>query len=859
MEKSVLLSVDIEYGEAIKRTVQLRQEQKALASTSKDLEKQFQKGELSAEQLTDALAQNEIKARQNGVEMGRLNSIIKASEKSNKAAAGSLNEMKAQVILLTDQYDRLSKEERENEKIGGKLQKQIRSTSDELKKQKEAIGDTRLNVGNYSSSIRDALKDLNIFGIRVGDVADNLGKAKDGFQSYTAGVGKAGTAMRALIAVPIIAVLLGVVAVMTQFDDIMDEVEAGTKGLTAGFKVFIRTFEPIGRQVIDILSGIGRMAVASIKTLYSLATLDFKAAKENLGAYADALGDVFKSTKGLVDDAVSGKLAAQFGEASAAAKEATIAMYELTKQTQELEDAENALRVSRAESDKQTRLALLAAKDRGKTEQERLDLLVAAGKTEEEVFAKELKHSRERLLIAQKEALILSGATELANKLRVGQEAANQAILDGAVERFKIQDQYVEAVQEAQVKVIGMEAEAAETQQRIENRTFTFRKEIRIKALENDKAFHERQVLQAQEANKKTLEVRNRALDDQLAVIRRQRDVELENEELTQNQRALIVYKAEQEILKIRTDFAIKTIELRERSVADVGNAIFKEEKARQKALDDVNKRISDDMQKDIDLRKKQSDARLDIKRRETEQEVALERAKYDAIMSITDGLSGLSSLLARNSAQAADFQKAIALFQISVDTAKAISSTIANATTAASAGGPAAPFLAATYIASGVATVLANIAQAKQLIQGQTPQPSFYEGGMYGYTGDGTPTSESTALGKKPYTYHKREMIVPDRVMRRPDAQPHVVSLFRMMKETMPEHRLRGFANGGFASVSAAVGSAINPERQQEQNGQNIENALARVVANMPRPVVDVREIARVSRRVEVKERSGL
>jgi hypothetical protein len=71
-----------------------------------------------------------------------------------------------------------------------------------------------------------------------------------------------------------------------------------------------------------------------------------------------------------------------------------------------------------------------------------------------------------------------------------------------------------------------------------------------------------------------------------------------------------------------------------------------------------------------------------------------------------------------------AEFQKKIAIVQTTIDTAKALSATISGAASAASAGGPAAPFLLAGYIASGVATISTAYAKVKTLLN--SPMPSI-------------------------------------------------------------------------------------------------------------------------------------
>jgi len=96
-----------------------------------------------------------------------------------------------------------------------------------------------------------------------------------------------------------------------------------------------------------------------------------------------------------------------------------------------------------------------------------------------------------------------------------------------------------------------------------------------------------------------------------------------------------------------------------------------------------------------------------------------IEQAKLQIAQAGFNGLVSLGNLLITNDKKLSKFQKAAAITQIAIDTATAISTTIRSATAAAAAGGPAAPFLQATYIATGIATVLANILKAKQLLSG--------------------------------------------------------------------------------------------------------------------------------------------
>ena len=68
--------------------------------------------------------------------------------------------------------------------------------------------------------------------------------------------------------------------------------------------------------------------------------------------------------------------------------------------------------------------------------------------------------------------------------------------------------------------------------------------------------------------------------------------------------------------------------------------------------------------------------------------------------------------------------KRALAVSQIAIDTATSIASVIAGAASAAANTGPAAPFVLAGYIASGIATVLGSMASASKILS--APMPDF-------------------------------------------------------------------------------------------------------------------------------------
>lgn len=131
----------------------------------------------------------------------------------------------------------------------------------------------------------------------------------------------------------------------------------------------------------------------------------------------------------------------------------------------------------------------------------------------------------------------------------------------------------------------------------------------------------------------------------------------------------------------------------------------FEQEDAAKKLAADEKKK-ADDIKKAAEDKKSAED--------KIKLESSIRDAKFNIAQQTLNGLTSLAKLAGLKGKEAEALQKTLAISQIAIDTAKAISATIAGATQAAAAGGPAAPFLMASYIASGIATVLGAMASAK-------------------------------------------------------------------------------------------------------------------------------------------------
>lgn len=133
----------------------------------------------------------------------------------------------------------------------------------------------------------------------------------------------------------------------------------------------------------------------------------------------------------------------------------------------------------------------------------------------------------------------------------------------------------------------------------------------------------------------------------------------------------------------------------------------------------------------------------------EIKKDQQLRDAKLQIAESTVSGLSSLAKIMLNDQAKITKAQKMIALVEIGIDTAFAVSSLNKEAAkvSAQMAGvlGPATPAFTAAYYAQGIARILGNVAKAKQILSQQNPNVSAAVGGSIGTNIGGTAPSMVT------------------------------------------------------------------------------------------------------------------
>ena len=390
------------------------------------------------QQNSTAINQNTTLKRQVSEQI-KVNKDLEIIQNKN---AGTLQKLAAQNRILRRERERLNLDTEKGRKrlkeINTELDKnnkRITDNSDKLKKQ-------RMNVGNYTDSIKEAAGASGLFGGVLGKLNQiqgvlnaltkkntvqeevntvakeanaaatlQLSVAQRSLSAATALGTKALKAFKIALASTGIGLLLiaigGLVAFFKRSQDGADALSKGLAGLQAGIDVLIDRFEKIGRGLVLIFSGLGdELKKAQIKLkIFILEAAQFKVGNKvfndstkevaKLNKELDGLGGVSEGLD-LISEAfknIGDEIANDVVEA-AKLKDLT---KELTRE-QKLFEAEQATTLTR------TKELNLIAKDKLKTDEERIASLKEANKLEIGLAQKQLA-LQERSLAASLDAI----------------------------------------------------------------------------------------------------------------------------------------------------------------------------------------------------------------------------------------------------------------------------------------------------------------------------------------------------------------------------------------------------------------------------------------------------------------------
>lgn len=287
-------------------------------------------------------------------------------------------------------------------------------------------------------------------------------------------------------------------------------------------------------------------------------------------------------------------------------------------------------------------------------------------------------------------------------------------------------------------------------------------KQTLVNAKVDLKAFELEQEKERQDADKKHREERLKAQKETRKALKEQRQKQIEEERKIEQERLTNLRNIENdwlnEIEQLQQDNYNAGLTQTELDIQAVNDKYFRlqelakgnaeqeaiVEEARKNALNEIalNQIALDEQNKEA--QKKQDEELTAKQKEETQKRIDQANAERDAkiqtVQEVVNGISALGNMFIKDQKKLEKFNKATALVQIGIDTAKAISSLVAasngnplNLLTAGAAG--------VAQFASGLASILANMAKAKQLLSSPGSQASSLGGG-----GGGTTTSTASA-----------------------------------------------------------------------------------------------------------------
>lgn len=171
--KGALSSVTPEEPDKIR---QLTLEVEKLKKAQEQLEK-LKKQNNESKKKANELSNKELAALESEREAIRKRNVeAKALAKLKNAEAGSIEQMRAKLSVVTIEWAKLSEAERESGERGKRLVRVKKELTEELKRLERATGDNRRNVGNYKEEVKEAIRELEREKAELRENANELRK-----------------------------------------------------------------------------------------------------------------------------------------------------------------------------------------------------------------------------------------------------------------------------------------------------------------------------------------------------------------------------------------------------------------------------------------------------------------------------------------------------------------------------------------------------------------------------------------------------------------------------------------------------------------------------------------------------------
>lgn len=777
---------------------------------------------------------------------------LRENVKQEKIYADSLNGLRAQLKGLIQEYDNMSKAEREGAK-GKELVQHIQQVTDELSKAEQETGRFQRNVGNYESAIKNLPGKLNEWAVELNNVAKNGGQMSMTFGLMKNGASAFGQTLKLLAKNPFFVILRVVIGLFTLLQSQIkknDDAMTALQSVTAALKPVMDALRAVMAGLVKAVTGVANALTGALGKLGQWLGLS----KESI----DANQDLVKSMDALEQKereytVGSAKRNAEISElrAKSADREKYSTQERLAFVDEAMKLEKEDLTARRQIAREKLRLAQLEAqqnKDNSDETQNRLAELEAAMYQAEQAYNDGMRTlQRQRTTFAKEEA----AAAQAARKEQADRaKAAAQA-------RIELAKKELEARQAVEDAIVALMAEGEEKE--IATRKLTY--ERQRAALQERLNTEKNMTVQTRELLNRQLTLMQARYEMDITEIRRkaeQQRADIANEIA----RKQVEERARIEEIGVQAALQQMQNELTERLKAAQGNAeetAWIQELEAKREVEIARTKAAAIRQENYNTTEeyKLALAQATAQVLEAEQKAAdaaantaaamrqTKQATFDAVTGIADAfnniagnMQGLFETLAEGDERYANYANAMAYLQILVSTAVSIANAIQGATAAAAATGVAAPLTLPTFIAQMIGIVTGAVAEATALLVKSKNKPTYATGGVVHGAGTGTSDSVTARVsnGESILTAKATAMFYDQ------------LSAMNVAGGGKPFDKHRGgnrFATGGVVSTSALM---------QGRQAQQMADAMREAVAGL-QPVVSVREISSVQNRVQVKE----
>lgn len=772
-KEQVILEVVIQNDAALKRIKENKQDIAELREQQALLNRTTLAGKEAYKQYED-----EIKhLRQHNL---LLTQEIRNNNKSIEDQEGSLTSMRAELSRLNKVYVNLSQVERESAK-GRELQEKIFSLNTEIGNAEKKVGDFRRQVGNYENSITSALGANNkyvttLIAMKEGNMS--LGTA---LKTATTSVTSFGKALYAAIfANPIVAVIAGIVAALTGLIKIMRGNEEQSARLDAVLAPLKRTFEGIV-AVLQVVAGWVLDVAEGFEALAFQAT--------QLGEKIPIIGKYFKQSNDAMlasiqlskDKVALDKQTRELDVANAKAQ------YESSELRKKAEDrikytAEERLKFVQEANAKEQEILdnrLKIAEERFRIAQEEATYNENSKEINEKLAEMEADLYLVRKEYSDKTKELMTKENEIRNQSLTSEKTRKDQVTKAADEMLKQKQKELELIRQAEDAALSLVKEGVEKQRQVINLQYDrqiedLKRKLNTEKNLNDnakKALNDSIVLADRQREEELKKLSDASVKDQIQKETERVQLQLDSvKKGTLQEHNLRLSLIEQHRQAELTANLLLAEELRQseadinaaynKQIADENEVYQKEQFDKQSEyirLEWENRllQVKEGTLQEYDLKVQQAQAEYETlvnmdaatKAALYESDAAYENAKLHgekniqnaikarinaeneavlvqmaAVTTITDAFSSMLDSFAEDNEALAAFAKTVALFNIGLSTAEAISKGVAAAQSVPFPGNIAA-------IATTIATIMGNIAKAKQLVS-KEKNPKFEDGG---------------------------------------------------------------------------------------------------------------------------------